>query len=169
MKREEFENQMTREEIIQHGMLVFQTIGAHHICEVCIQSGNSCCYVCEHIEDGVGCQKRNTACTAWLCGLQKLLFQTIGLMDQWEDFWNQIPGQLFRKDQTPDVASVPFSMSIEGFDSQAGEQVAKWLRQYVEKGGDIAKLEGYLAHRHAYNRLEDVNLTQIDRKEESAV
>ncbi|MBN6185391.1 DNA mismatch repair protein [Aneurinibacillus sp. BA2021] len=161
MKKEKKEIQLTREEIIQHGLHVFQSVGAHHVCSVCIRSGHSCCYVCVHMEDGIGCQKRNIACTAWLCGLQKLLFHSIGLIDPWQSFWEQVPGQDFRRDDTPPLVHLTFCMPVESLDQQAGERLAEWLAQYAEKGGDIGKLEGYLATRYKYNRLEDVSMEKI--------
>lgn len=49
--------EVKKEDIIQHGMEIFRSIGAHHVCNVCIKSGNSCCFSCQHLQDGVGCQR----------------------------------------------------------------------------------------------------------------
>jgi hypothetical protein len=53
------------------------------------------------LNDGVGCQQRNTSCTAWLCGFQKFIFYQAGLINEWNTFWEQVPGQGYRQDSTP--------------------------------------------------------------------
>ncbi len=78
VRRDRLNIKVKKEDIIQHGIEVFRSIGAYHVCNVCIKSGNSCCFSCQHSQDGVGCQKRNTA---WLCGIQSFLFNQIGLLD----------------------------------------------------------------------------------------
>jgi hypothetical protein len=114
-----------REDIIQHGLKVLQLVGSHYICEVCIKSGNSCCLGCEFLIDGIGCQKRNTSCTAWLCGLQKFYLNEIGLLDEWENLWDQIPGQGFREDNTPERIKIESLLPLENLDGKVGKLVAK--------------------------------------------
>lgn len=92
--------------IIDQGVQYLQEMGAEHICKVCIANGGSCCSGCRHLIDGVGCQLRNTSCTAWLCGFQKYVLYEMGLLQEWNDFWDQVPGQGFREDFTPEAVSV---------------------------------------------------------------
>ncbi|MEW5206796.1 DNA mismatch repair protein [Bacillus thuringiensis] len=138
-------NEAKREDIIQHGIEIFHSIGAHHVCNVCIKSGYSCCFSCQHLQDGIGCQKRNTACTAWLCGIQNFLFDQIGLLEEWNSFWADIPGQMFRRDITPDKVKVPSFIDTKKLDSRAGELLAEKLQFHVQQGGDIGKLERHLS------------------------
>ncbi|MFD0771482.1 DNA mismatch repair protein [Bacillus sp. CGMCC 1.60114] len=136
--------EVKKEAIIQHGIEIFRLIGAHHVCNVCIKSGNSCCFACQHLQDGVGCQKRNTACTAWLCGIQSFLFDQIGLLDEWNRFWSEIPGQMFRRDMTPEKIPITALIDTQKLDSHSGELLAERLKTYVQEGGDIDKLERHL-------------------------
>ncbi|MEI4827930.1 DNA mismatch repair protein [Bacillus sp. FJAT-53711] len=136
--------EVKKEVVIQHGIEIFRSIGAHHVCDVCITSGNSCCFSCQHLQDGVGCQKRNTACTAWLCGFQSFLFDQIGLLDEWNRFWSEIPGQMFRRDMTPEKVSITALINTQKLDSRDGEFLAERLKIYVQEGGDIGKLERHL-------------------------
>lgn len=145
---------ISREELIRHGMDVLRTAGAHYVCEVCIKSGNSCCYECSHLEDGVGCTKRNTACTAWLCGILKFLLQNIGLMRRWERLWSQVPGRYFREDQTPDYVKINNLINMKGINDEAGLLLAKKLEAYVQKGGDLGKLERHLNNRYILAKFE---------------
>src|SRR5690554_3405717 len=87
--------------VIDQGVQYLQDMGADHICKVCIHNGGSCCSGCRHLVDGVGCQLRNTSCTAWLCGFLKYVLYEMGLLQKWENFWDQVPGQDFRQDFTP--------------------------------------------------------------------
>ncbi|WP_127586869.1 hypothetical protein [Paenibacillus koleovorans] len=96
----------TKQEVIQAGMDYLLQMGADRICQVCIPNGGSCCLGCRHLKNGVGCQLRNTSCTAWLCGFQKLIFYEAGLIREWESFWDQVPGQDFRGDFTPPYFTV---------------------------------------------------------------
>ena len=135
---------LRKEQIIQHGLEVLQQIGANDICKVCIQSGNSCCRGCKDLKDGIGCQKRNTSCIAWLCGLQKFHLREIGLLDEWESFWNQVPGQCYRRDETPDFVRLKSMMKTDHLSNKSGQIMAERLKQYIEEGGDLEKLESYL-------------------------
>lgn len=87
--------------VIDQGVQYLQEMGADHICKVCIFNGGSCCSGCRHLTNGVGCQLRNTSCTAWLCGFLKYVLYEMGLLQEWNDFWDQVPGQDFREDFTP--------------------------------------------------------------------
>lgn len=137
-------SEVKKEDIIQHGIEIFHSIGAHHVCKVCIKSGNSCCFSCQHLQDGVGCQKRNTACTAWLCGIQGFLFDQIGLLDEWNRFWSEVPGQMFRRDMTPDTVRITSFIDTKKLDSRAGELLAERLKSYVQQGGNVGKLDRHL-------------------------
>lgn len=137
--------EVKREVIIQHGIEVFRSVGAHHVCDVCIKSGNSCCFSCQHIQDQVGCQNRNTACTAWLCGIQSFLFDQIGLLDEWKSFWSEVPGQMFRRDSTPDKVWIKSFIDTEKLDGREGELLAERLKTYVLENGDIGELERHLS------------------------
>jgi hypothetical protein len=137
--------EIKREEMIQHGTQVFQLVGADKICKVCIKSGNSCCIGCDFLKEGVGCQKRNTSCTAWLCGLQKYFFDKIGLLDEWENMWEQIPGKEFREDSTPETVKIKSFIDLEQLDSKAGKLFAEALEVLEEQGDDIGKLERQLS------------------------
>ncbi|MFD0713319.1 hypothetical protein [Paenibacillus sp. GCM10027626] len=92
----------SKQEVIKAGLNVLYNIGADQICKPCIASGGSCCIDCRFLQPGVGCQQRNTSCTAWLCGFLKYIFFESGLLLQWELFWDQVPGQDYREDYTPD-------------------------------------------------------------------
>jgi len=137
--------EVKKEDIIQYGMELFRSIGAHHVCKVCIESGNSCCFLCEHLQEGVGCQKRNTACTAWLCGMQCFLFDQIGILDEWNRFWNEVPGQMFRRDITPDIVKVTSFIDMKKLNNRDGLLLAERLKSYMQEGGDIGKLERHLS------------------------
>lgn len=137
--------EIKREDIILHGLMVLQLVGSHYICEVCIKSGNSCCRGCEFLKDGLGCQKRNTSCTAWLCGLQKFFLNEIGLLDEWESLWEQIPGQGFRKDNTPETIKIKSLINLETLDNKVGKLITKKLALFVQEGGNIDKLERKLS------------------------
>ncbi|MEY8349432.1 DNA mismatch repair protein [Bacillus cereus] len=137
--------EVRKEDIIQHGIEIFRATGAYHVCNTCIKSGNSCCFSCQHLQDGVGCQKRNTACTAWLCGIQHFLFDQIGVLDEWNRFWSEIPGQMFRRDITPDIVKITSFIDIKKLDSRDGLLLAERLKSYVQEGGDIGKLERHLS------------------------
>ncbi|WP_144572566.1 DNA mismatch repair protein [Bacillus paramycoides] len=137
--------EVKKEDIIQHGIEIFRSIGAHHVCNVCINSGNTCCFSCQHLQDGVGCQKRNTACTVWLCGIQGFLLDQIGLLDEWNRFWIEIPGKMFRRDITPDNVRITSFIDTKKLDSRAGKLLAERLESYLQQGGDIGELEHHLS------------------------
>ncbi|MFD0711529.1 hypothetical protein [Paenibacillus sp. GCM10027626] len=95
--------QMSRQSVINLGIHALHEIGTDSICRVCIASGGSCCQGCRHLANGIGCQLRNTSCTAWLCGFLRFFLYEIDLLQEWNDFWEQVPGQDFREDFTPEV------------------------------------------------------------------
>lgn len=97
-----FPAKVSRTSLIENGMLILNEWGANHICKVCIANSGSCCRDCHHLLDGVGCQLRNTSCTAWLCGFHKFLLYEVGQLEEWNDFWHQVPGQDYREDFTPE-------------------------------------------------------------------
>lgn len=91
----------TKQKVIEVGLEFLSGAGADHICKVCISGGGSCCIGCGFLNHGVGCQQRNTSCTAWLCGFLKFILYEAGLINEWIEFWEQVPGQEFREDFTP--------------------------------------------------------------------
>lgn len=95
-------SKVSKSAVIEMGLVALSELGADHICKVCIANSGSCCNGCRHLLDGVGCQKRNTSCTAWLCGFHKYLLFEVGQLEEWNEFWNQVPGQDFREDFTPE-------------------------------------------------------------------
>ncbi len=135
---------MTRCQLIEYGLFIFKITGASSICDVCIDNGGSCCSGCQYLKEGIGCQRRNTACTAWLCGIQKFYFKEIGLLENWEEFWKQVPGQCFRADQTPEKVMVKPMTELSGVSKNLGDSVAKKIASFTDNGGDISKLERYL-------------------------
>lgn len=96
----------SRKYLIDYGMRTLNGLGADHICKVCIQNGGSCCRSCDHLINGLGCQNRNTSCTSWLCGYLKLLFYKARLFEDWNEFWEEVPGIDFRKDFTPPLVKM---------------------------------------------------------------
>ncbi|QDX93910.1 hypothetical protein EEL32_25050 [Brevibacillus laterosporus] len=96
------DNRSTKQKVIEMGLEYLDGAGANILCTVCIPNGGSCCLGCRFLEHGVGCQQRNTSCTAWLCGFLKFILYEAGLIKEWETFWDQVPGLYFRKDFTPD-------------------------------------------------------------------
>ncbi|MCM3630352.1 hypothetical protein M3194_23755 [Paenibacillus glycanilyticus] len=96
------ENNMSRQTAIKIGVDALYEAGSDLICKVCIMNGGSCCNGCYHLANGIGCKKRNTSCTAWLCGFLKYLLYETGLLKEWNDFWRQVPGQDYREDFTPE-------------------------------------------------------------------
>ena len=73
---------MSRQTVIKIGVNTLREVGADYICKVCITNGGSCCNGCRHLANGIGCQQRNTSCTAWLCGFLKYLLYETGLLQE---------------------------------------------------------------------------------------
>ncbi|PWK10297.1 hypothetical protein [Tumebacillus permanentifrigoris] len=91
----------TRADVIKWGLEYLDDAGTGAICTVCISTGGSCCAGCRHLTPGVGCQRRNTSCTSWLCGYLLFIFHELGILADWYSFWKQVPGIDFRQDFTP--------------------------------------------------------------------
>lgn len=104
--------QVSRQTVITMGIHALHEIGSNSICNVCIANGGSCCQGCRHLVKGIGCQKRNASCTAWLCGFLKFFLYETGLLREWNDFWEQVPGQDYREDFTPEVFYVTKSLYL---------------------------------------------------------
>lgn len=118
---------MSKQALIHLGLRSLRGIGLEHVCNVCISGGGSCCNGCEHLTEGVGCQSRNTSCTAWLCGFLKYVMFEMELLEDWESFWNQVPGQDYREDHTPDFVEVHSLLPAPGA-PQLGEALARDLK-----------------------------------------
>ncbi|RID86225.1 DNA mismatch repair protein [Peribacillus asahii] len=145
--------EMKKEHLIQYGLKVFEEIGANEICSVCIRSGNSCCRGCEFLKDGEGCQKRNTSCIAWLCGLQKHYFEEVGLLDDWEKLWAKVPGKLHRRDVTPDIVKVNTLLKVKHINKNSGKLMADKFNIFIGNGGNLEKLEERLQHDFVMRKL----------------
>ncbi|MBP3967346.1 hypothetical protein [Paenibacillus lignilyticus] len=107
--------QVSKDLVIEKGLHFLREAGAEHICSVCIENGGSCCSGCRHLLDGMGCQRRNTSCTAWLCGFLKFVLYEMELLQDWDAFWNQIPGQSYREDFTPETITIRKDLVIRNF------------------------------------------------------
>ncbi|MCC3375950.1 hypothetical protein [Cohnella sp. REN36] len=105
----------SREAVIETGLQYLRNVGSENICKVCISNSGSCCIGCRHLSDRVGCQRRNTSCTAWLCGFLNYLLYELNLLEEWNDFWNEVPGQKFRRDVTPEYFFMSKSLSVPNF------------------------------------------------------
>ncbi|MFC5469150.1 hypothetical protein ACFPPD_10500 [Cohnella suwonensis] len=87
-------------------------MGSDQICTICIDNGGSCCSGCLHLANGVGCKSRNTSCTAWLCGFLKYVLYETGHLEEWNDYWEQVPGQDHRMDFTPATFYIKKSLHV---------------------------------------------------------
>lgn len=103
---------ISRQTAISNGLDALNAIGSSHICKVCISNGGSCCNGCRHLARGIGCKKRNTSCTAWLCGFLKYLLYEAGLLQEWNEFWDQVPGLDYREDYTPEHFFIEKSLNV---------------------------------------------------------
>lgn len=101
---------ISRQTLIDLGLNYLHEVGAQHICKVCIYNSGSCCNGCQYLKDRVGCQLRNTSCTAWLCGFLKYMLYETGHLQEWFDFWEQVPGQDHRMDFTPEQVFIRKSL-----------------------------------------------------------
>ncbi|BBH20150.1 hypothetical protein Back11_14950 [Paenibacillus baekrokdamisoli] len=106
-------NKVSRQTVISIGVNALDAVGSSHICKVCIANGGSCCNGCRHLANGIGCQQRNTSCTAWLCGFLKYLLYETGLLKEWNEFWDQVPGQSYREDFTPEFFFAEKSLHLQ--------------------------------------------------------
>jgi hypothetical protein len=103
---------VSKQKVIDDGVMALRELGTESICKVCIANHGSCCNSCWHLSDGVGCQRRNTSCTAWLCGFLKYMLYETDLLQEWNDFWDQVPGKDYRTDFTPEYFFVQQSLPI---------------------------------------------------------
>lgn len=157
---------VSRTMVIDQGVQYLQDMGADHICKVCIYNGGSCCSGCKHLTNGVGCQLRNTSCTAWLCGFLKYVLYEMGLLQEWNDFWDQVPGQDFRQDFTPAYIRIRqplLSHNIEALSQALAadlEELARTqiginfiaLREKIDKNINQIYLQKYPQKRTKYMR-----------------
>ncbi|OMF34697.1 hypothetical protein BK133_11850 [Paenibacillus sp. FSL H8-0548] len=104
---------VSRTNVIESGLQVLNELGANHICKVCIANSGSCCNGCRNLLDGVGCQLRNTSCTAWLCGFHKYLLYEVEQLEGWHAFWDQVPGQDYREDFTPEQMTLEKTLYMQ--------------------------------------------------------
>lgn len=142
--------------MIRKGLGFLTGVGCDSVCKVCISNGGSCCRTCDHLRDGEGCQKRNTGCTAWLCGFLKLLLYEAGLLSEWNDFWDQVPGRQFRQDETPSSFFVERWLNIPDL-HMLGEALAKDIEEIIAKGE-------YRFHFSALNNEIDLCISTIERR-----
>lgn len=119
---------VSRQSVIEMGVFTLHVIGSDSICKVCIFNGGSCCYGCRQLVDGVGCQQRNTGCTAWLCGFLKFLLYETGLLQEWNEFWDQVPGQGYREDFTPEAFFIKKNLHLPNI-RNLGEALAADLEE----------------------------------------
>ncbi|WP_174733463.1 DNA mismatch repair protein [Mesobacillus harenae] len=145
--------EIEKNELIEYGLKVFEEVGANEICTVCINSGNTCCQGCKFLSENEGCQKRNTSCVGWLCGLQKQYFAEIEVLDEWEKLWKKIPGKLHRGDVTPDIVKIIRLLNVKHVDKQSGLLMAENLKAFVADGGNLEKLERQLHHKFVMEKL----------------
>ncbi|MGG4142942.1 hypothetical protein ABEW34_07395 [Paenibacillus algorifonticola] len=122
---------ISKQVVIDLGMASLQAIGSDHICKVCISNSGSCCSGCRHLSDRVGCQRRNTSCTAWLCGFIKYVLYETGFLQTWHEFWDQVPGQDYRVDYTPDSFFIQKSLKLPNMRSLS-EALAADLQELAQ-------------------------------------
>jgi hypothetical protein len=135
----------TRQQVIEKGLQFLTGVGANAICKVCISNGGSCCSDCSHLKEGEGCQSRNTSCTAWLCGFLKYLLYEVGLLSEWQDFWETIPGLDFRQDSTPSTFAVEKELTIPYLPA-VGESFAKDLELILQREQPIESINDLKTH-----------------------
>lgn len=121
-------NIASRLAVIDQGLDYLDGIGSNHICRVCIAHGGSCCRGCRHLLDGVGCTRRNTSCTAWLCGFLRYVLYETDQLGEWKRFWKQIPGLDYREDYTPDLVKLRYELASPQVKS-LGESLAADLSE----------------------------------------
>ncbi|MBP1990987.1 hypothetical protein [Paenibacillus eucommiae] len=152
--------------VIESGLHFLKEAGTDQICRVCIRNGGSCCNGCRHLSNGFGCQLRNTSCTAWLCGFLKFVLYEMELLEGWNEFWEQVPGQDYREDFTPDFFTTHTSLSA--CDTRlVSEALAADLQELAE--GHIAigfiltlrekidkNMDQLLVHRHDKEKISKI-------------
>ena len=55
----------------------------------------------------------------------RFLFDQIGLLDEWNHFWIEIPGKMFRRDITPDKIRITTFIDTKKLNSRAGASSGK--------------------------------------------
>lgn len=128
---DESRKKVSKQAVIDLGMSSLHAIGSDHICNVCIANSGSCCNGCQHLANGSGCQLRNTSCTAWLCGFLKYVLYETGYLQEWYDFWNQVPGQDYRKDSTPESVFIQTSLHLPNM-RELNEALASDLQELAQ-------------------------------------
>ncbi|MDQ8738745.1 hypothetical protein [Paenibacillus sp. LHD-38] len=159
---------VSRSSLIDNGMLTLQAWGADHICKVCIANSGSCCRDCQHLSDGVGCQLRNTSCTAWLCGFHKYLLYEVGQLENWQAFWRQVPGQDYREDSTPDQIIIDKALHKPGqMMDHLGEALAADLLDMAHSHTEIGLI---LTLREKLDRyIDQFQLEEHDQKRKTRI
>ncbi|WP_068607515.1 hypothetical protein [Paenibacillus swuensis] len=131
----------SRELVIETGVQYLRDAGTDRICQICIGQGGSCCADCPLLRNGVGCQQRNISCTAWLCGFLKYILFELNLLDAWNDYWIQVPGQDYRKDFTPEFFFMSNSKILSSPDFQ---QISEAFALDLNDVAEANSAEGYL-------------------------
>lgn len=135
----EVRRKVSKKLVIDLGMNYLQEMGSNHICKVCISNGGSCCSGCHHLTDGIGCGHRNTSCTAWLCGFLKYVLFETGRLQEWNDFWDKVPGKDHRTDFTPEYIYIRKSLHIQTM-TNLSEALAADLKELTQ----INTTSGYI-------------------------
>jgi hypothetical protein len=123
---------LSRQTAIEVGVDALNEVGSDLICKVCIRYGGSCCNGCRHLVNGIGCTSRNTSCTAWLCGFLKYLLYATGQLEEWNDYWRQVPGLDYREDFTPEYFTAEKSLHLRSI-RQLSEALAADLQELAKK------------------------------------
>ncbi|MCD9024721.1 hypothetical protein [Cohnella silvisoli] len=165
---QESRQKISKKAVIDLGMNCLQEIGSDPICKVCISHGGSCCSGCSHLKNGTGCTLRNTSCTAWLCGFLKYVLFETGHLQEWNDFWDQVPGQDHRKDFTPEYFYIQKSLHVQpmGDLSEAlASDLKELLRTHITIGFIFElreKLDRYI-DQFLYYKADSAKQTRIIR------
>ncbi|MBL0388653.1 hypothetical protein JJB07_18770 [Tumebacillus sp. ITR2] len=159
----------TRQEVMDWGLHFMNEIGTDEICSVCISYGGSCCSGCKHLADGVGCQSRNTSCTSWLCGYLLFIFHETGLLYDWNEFWEQVPGKAYRQDSTPHELDIENWLGTRDlrrltalFSKDLEELVQTDRQYYVVRLNDL--LYRYISAAYAISPLDQNSVNSLNRK-----
>lgn len=136
--------EVKKEDIIQHGIETFRSLGAHYVCEVCIKVEILVVFM-PTFTRWSWMSKKKYCLYSLVMWNSRFLFDQIGLLDEWNRFWSEIPGQMFRRDITPDKVRIRSFIDTKKLDSRAGERLAERLKSYVQQGGDIGELECHLS------------------------
>jgi hypothetical protein len=130
-------NSTTRQKVIDQGLDYLESVGSDQLCSICITNGGSCCKGCSNLSNGIGCQLRNTSCTAWLCGFLRYLLYETDLIQEWNAFWKQVPGRYYREDKTPDnfvVRKTLTKPNIQFLSHELAEDLKVLSTKHVKQG-----------------------------------